>query len=139
MNPKEKGEMTEAKVMSRLVELGVDVFLPFGENGSVDMVVDVCGLQRLQVKTSHYKDTGVIQFNTSSTRNNRTENKGKFDYEGEIDAFLTYCPQTDEYFWVDIEDAPKTAMKIRVEDTSNHQVNGINWAEDYRLRGVVEE
>jgi PD-(D/E)XK endonuclease len=54
-------------------------------------------------------------------------------YQGDADAFLVYCPDTNGVYVVPVEQAPSAAMHLRVEPTVNHQGMRINWARDYEL------
>lgn len=139
MEPKERGVLTEAEVLPKLLERGIDVSQPFGDNCRYDYVLDIGGwLKRVQVKTARKAgDTdGAITFNTQSVKSNINQNRTE-DYVGDIDAFLAYYPDNDTCYWVDIEDAPKTNMYLRLEEPANPSPN-INWAEDYELDNTFD-
>ncbi len=53
MKTTQKGLISEAKVLARLVELGAKVLLPYGHDHPYDIAADVDGrLVRIQVKTA---------------------------------------------------------------------------------------
>jgi hypothetical protein len=66
MNTREKGNLTEAKIMTALVEAGYLVSLPFGEGHKYDFIIDDGqGLHRVQCKTGRVKggslcSTGIV-------------------------------------------------------------------------------
>lgn len=139
MQPKERGVLTEAIVLSRLLEFGVDVSQPFGDNSRYDFIADVDGeLSRVQVKTAReeHSGNGTIVFNTQSVKSNISQNRTE-DYNGDIDAFVAYYPDTDTCYWVDIDEAAKSEMCLRVNEAGNNHPS-INWAEDYELGNVLD-
>jgi PD-(D/E)XK nuclease superfamily protein len=54
-------------------------------------------------------------------------------YEGEIDLFLVYCPQTDRVYALSVDDAAQAEGSLRVDPTANRQSKGIRWAVDHEL------
>lgn len=132
MNTKRKGDVTEASLISKFIEIGLDVYPSFGENSRADMVVDSGELHRIQAKTGRYKN-GKVVFNTEGWWSN-TNNNVRTEYsKSDIDYFAVYCPDTDEHYLVPIEDAPKGDMGLRIEETDNGQTKGVTWASDYVL------
>lgn len=116
MNSSRKGDESEAVVVSELMKLGYSVSIPFGDNDRYDLIVDDGNkLQKVQVKTANYKED-KIQFNCySDTYKNGNRELNHYSEE-EIDAYVVYCSETEDCFWVDVEDAPKTKMMIRFSE-----------------------
>jgi PD-(D/E)XK endonuclease len=54
-------------------------------------------------------------------------------YQGEIELFLVYRPETDRVYALDVEEAASGHATLRVDPTSNGQAKGIRWAADYEL------
>jgi hypothetical protein len=137
MNTKQKGEVSEAKVLSFLSERDVDVFLPFGENVRADMIVlEEHRPERIQIKTGRIKN-GSIRFSCSKINSNRSGST-RTNYEGQIDAFIVYCPDNEGYYYVPIEEANKTNMWLRVDESMAD--NGkVKWADEYQLSDVYEK
>jgi hypothetical protein len=75
---------------------------------------------------------GRICFKTSSTRAN-TLRAFTRAYDGEIDLFLVYCPDTDRVYALDVDEAASSEGVLRVEPTANGQAKGIRWAADHEL------
>lgn len=140
MDTRERGNATEARVIARLVEEGVSVYTPFNDGERADLVVDLSDdLIRVQVKTGRMIDSGSkVCFNTSSTQTYYTEVKKPEPYHQDVDAFIVYTPDLDEYYFVGVDEAPDTAMELRVEEPDN-VVPSINWEEDYLLDGVLPD
>lgn len=136
MNTKDRGELTEAKVKAKLIEEGLTVLEPVGENNDYDLVVEKNGnFERIQVKTAFEGQVeNTIMFKTCRTRANMSVAEDR-EYD-EVDAFVAYHPETDNYYWVDDKDAPKSKMTLRFEETKNGQKKNVNMAKDYGLSMV---
>jgi hypothetical protein len=131
-HPVDVGQRSEAAIWGRLVRYGYAVLLPCGVNQRYDLVIDDSkGFVRVQCKTGRLKD-GVIEFRTCSTRSN-TRSAMARDYVGEIDLFAVYCPENDGVYLVPSEEAPRRAMRLRVEKTRNRQSKCVRWAREYEL------
>lgn len=97
-NPKAVGELAEAKILSRLIEIGRIVLIPFGNNQRYDLVVDdgAGTFVRGQCKSSTYT-RGCITFGTVS-RNGFTGVRRS--YEGQIDVFWVFSPELKKVYEV---------------------------------------
>ena len=80
MNTKNIGNIGEAKALAKFVELGIQVYLPFGDNERSDLIADFGGkLNRIQVKTSVKTENGTVLFDlTSSTMHRKNGVKHKY-------------------------------------------------------------
>lgn len=134
MDTKQRGEVSEAKVLAHLKSIGLTVLTPFGDNAKYDLVCDTDdGFVRVQVKTGKLQDNGAIIFNTA-TRGHNMEDAYQKEYDSnDIDVFVVFCPQVDEYYAVDVEDAPSSQMSLRVEPPGNGQTKGVNMAKEFDL------
>lgn len=131
MNTKDKGDVTEAMVLSALVKAGKTVLKPWGDNKRYDLVIDE-GDQfvRIQCKTGRLRDGSVI-FKAASFQTNRGNNVVKKDYIGQADKFGVYCPDNGKVYLVPV--VLKSEVALRVEPTSNNQRKRIRWAKDYEI------
>ena len=113
MNTKSVGELTEAKIIVKLLELGYVCSKPFGDNARYDLIVDDgLRLSRVQIKTGRVREGSVI-FNVTSA--NRYTNK---HYKGQIEAFVVFVPEINKYYWIPIEDTGKSKMQFSLN--GNH-------------------
>ena len=101
-NHKAIGEHSEAIIRAKLVEVGYGVFIPLGDNLRCDLIIEDAegSFWRVQCKTGWLENEGAfIEFATASsyyhTRAGKTSH-GRKDYQGEIDYFAVYCPDTKE-------------------------------------------
>ncbi|MDG5820052.1 group I intron-associated PD-(D/E)XK endonuclease [Natronococcus sp. A-GB7] len=130
-NSKERGDKTEIKVASRLIETGYSVSIPFGDNDKYDLVVDDgTTLYRVQCKTAWQNKSQTIRFNTHS----QTTKDGDYHeqtYQEAIDAFCVRYPKTDQLYWIPVDEATTQKMELRFDAAIDHP--SINWAIDYEF------
>ncbi|QLG60675.1 group I intron-associated PD-(D/E)XK endonuclease [Halorarum salinum] len=99
----EKGDHTEAVVISELKRRGVSVCAPFGDNDRYDLIAESAeSLFRLQVKTGWLREV-VVEFSGQSQHVNAAGNTYK-PYEDDVDFFVVYCHELDSMYLV-AEDA----------------------------------
>ncbi|WP_440772023.1 group I intron-associated PD-(D/E)XK endonuclease [Natronorubrum sp. DTA28] len=134
-NSKQVGDETESRALTKLLECGYSVSIPFGDNDRYDLVVDDGGdLYRVQCKTGWPNKTETMRFNTHS----QTTRDGSYHeetYHGEVDAFLVYYPKNDTFYWIDTADATGQKMELRFESEIDHP--SINWADTYEFDGTI--
>lgn len=128
MNPKAKGEISEAKVLAALVSHDYPVSIPFGNNQRYDLIVDVEGeLLKVQVKTCNWRN-GCVEFCASSKNGFTGERR---QYAGDVDLFLVYSPHLDEVLALPVE--AKHVVTLRVDPPKGGATGGVRWATDYKF------
>lgn len=133
-NPSRKGDETEAVVLGRLMNHGVSISVPFGDSDRYDLIADDgTRLYRVQCKTGSWVN-GSVRFNLYTSTVN-AEGRVDSDYTAEeIDTYAVHSAETDEVYWVPIEETGKGEMRLRVDDPHPKAPRSkINWADDYRL------
>ncbi|MBA2851809.1 hypothetical protein HNP86_001968 [Methanococcus maripaludis] len=137
INSKSVGNLGEAKVLCKFVELRIPVYVPFGDNEKADLVADFGGkLQRIQVKTSIKAEDGKMIFDLTSTlTKNKKYIRRKYE-DGEIDYFALYNVTRDKIYLVPYSE-PKTVMFIRYEQPKNRQSKKVHLEEDYLIDNVL--
>ena len=116
MTTKQIGNIGEAKVLSKLVEMQIPVYLPFGDNEKADLVAEFNGkLQRIQVKTSEKAEDGKMIFSLVSSTEHRKQGTKHLYTSEEIDYFALYNIERDKLLLISIqeEDLPSTCVTIR--------------------------
>jgi hypothetical protein len=129
----EVGQRSEAVIQAELVRRGYRVLIPFGINHRYDLVLD-CGQRfvRVQCKTGRLRG-GAVRFNAQSVRVN-TRRAYFRGYQGQIDLFLVYCPDTGKVYAIPIEEAgDQTEVVLRVDRPANNQQRRVRWAHEYEL------
>lgn len=126
----QKGDVSEACVLSRALVLGYTVSLPFGSDSRYDMIFDIDGtLNKVQVKTGRFQE-GVILFNVTSVNGRvRKTNQRKYT-DDEIDLFAVYCSELAQSYLIPVNEA---SGQLRVEKPNNNQQRNIMWAKDFEF------
>lgn len=130
------GKLGEAKVLAKFTELGIQVYLPFGEGSSVDLIAEFNGkLNRIQVKSTEKENNGTLVFSICSTTIQKDRKIQKHIYSAdEIDYFALYSSITDEVYLLPIEEAPTKKFSLRYKEPYNSKSHK---AEDYLLTKIL--
>jgi hypothetical protein len=137
-HPKAIGDRTQLTIMLALQDADLAVYLPFGENTRCDLIIDDgVSLSRVQCKTGRLR-LGSIRFAVCSCYgHHRNPEESRRTYQGQIEFFAVYCPETQGVYLVPIEDVPlKTAATLRVGPARNRQKRNIRPAADYEIAKV---
>ena len=138
MNTKRIGNIGEAKVLCKFVELGIPVYIPFGDNEKADLIADFNGkLNKIQIKTSQKAEDGKMIFDLTSSTLHRKNGEKHIYTNNEIDYFACYNIARDKIFLVNINDAPNTAITIRYEKSKNNQTQGIKFEQEYLIDNIL--
>lgn len=131
MQTREKGNLSEAKILAAFVAAGYLVSVPFGAGHKYDFAVDdTQSLSRVQCKTGRVKN-GVLIFNAYSMSGNGSV---KMSYRGMADVFAILNPVDDSVYLVPVNEVGVTEVSLRLAPTINKQGHGIKWAEFYILK-----
>lgn len=131
LTSKQKGNLTELKCISAFYELGYQCSIPYGENSRYDFIADVNGkLLKIQCKTSHEVESGVIEFSCRSCRSNTQSNLQRKYTANEVDYFCTYWDNM--CYLVPINEC-SVSKKLRFIPPKNGQKVGITFASNYEL------
>lgn len=106
MNGKTVGDIGEAKVLCEFIELGIQVYLPYGENSKVDIVANFNNkLNKIQVKTcSHTIDDGKYNVYLKNTSLRSDGNSVvSLPTKEDIDFFAIYCLEREKPILVPFE------------------------------------
>jgi hypothetical protein len=133
MNSKKIGNIGEAHALAKLVELGIPVYVQFGDNEAADYIILIKGKPlKIQVKTSTTYDGEKVIFDLSSSTMHRKNGVKQMYSTEEVDAFICYDVQTKNlYVFKNVGNM--TAIRIRYSETKNNQKKNINYYEDFLL------
>lgn len=134
MTTKQMGNIGEAKVLSKFVEMQIPVYIPFGDNEKADLIADFNGkLQRIQVKTCEKAEDGKMIFSLVSSTEHRKQGTKHHYTSDEIDYFALYNIERDKLFLISIteENLPTTAVTIRYIKPKNNNQYKIFMENDY--------
>ena len=134
MSTKRKGNIGEAKVVADLLEQGIEVALPFGDNLPFDLVAVGTDfrLWKVQVKFARaYHD--VIRVKNWRQSENTQRRYERIYTPAQVDVFAVYCPDTDQVYYVARDEVgERTTFYLRIAPTKNQQEAGVHWGENCR-------
>jgi hypothetical protein len=130
MQTREKGTLTESKILAAFVEAGYLVSLPFGDGHKYDLVIDDGRrVQRVQCKTGRVRNGGLL-FNACSFSGNAGTRR---DYKDAAELFAVLNVETGDVYVIPVEEVGHTVACLRLSPTLSGQSKGIRWAENYLL------
>ena len=138
MNTKSIGNIGEAKVLAKFVELGIPVYLPFGDNEKADLIAEFNGkLNKIQVKTSIKAEEGKMIFDITSLTQHRKNGVKHIYTSDEINYFACYNIERQCILLFKVDEVPNTTITVRYEKPKNGQISGIRFEEDYLIDKIL--
>lgn len=150
-NTSQHGLEGHTAVLNKLVQLGFEVLLPWGEHLGYDLayyetseerhfgffVHQDSYLVRIQCKVAWLSDDGnYLIFNTSTVSAGGRDKwkKKKTGYEGRAEYFGVYSPHTHKIYRVSVSEAPgASSMRLRLQPAKNNQEKNVKWASNYEI------
>ena len=132
MHKKDQGKLGESAVISQSLQNGCEVFVDFGDNSKVDLILNTAqGLVKVQVKCYTPTKGCVEVYFTKSGPNYR------FRYEeSQIDYFaVVNAEDITQIAWLKASDVLaqySRSCALRLEPTKNNQSTGVVWFKDYQ-------
>lgn len=132
---KDKGDLAVAKAIAHLLEHGIRVCLPLSEHLPFDLIAvmpDMVTLKRVQVKYRTLEN-GYVPFSfRSNYYNSKRIYTVKVDLK-QLDAYATFCPETDTVYYLRVDEIPTNAaaLRLRVTPPKNGQKKGIWLAQEH--------
>ena len=142
-DPNRIGAISQAQVMAALVEAGKIVLIPTVNVKAYDLVIEDEGrFLRVQCKTGRLF-RGAVCFRPHRLRAARRETgwvRRTKAYNGDVDCFGVYCPETRATYLVPIGDVTgKRACTLRLTPAKNQQSRRIRWARTYEILPAVAD
>lgn len=139
METKRLGNIGEAVAISSFVKHCIPVYIPFGDDEKVDLVVDFNGkLNKIQVKTSEKANDGKMIFDLTSSTSHRSNGRKHKYTPDEIDYFFCYNIERDKSFLIKAPDPPLSAITIRYGTSKNNQVKNVNPEDKFSFENVIK-
>lgn len=139
MNSKRIGNIGEAKVLAKFVEMGIPIYIPFGDDEKADLIAEFDGkLNKIQVKTSVKSKNGCSIFDLTSSTAHRTNGERRKYLNSEIDYFALYSLDRDKIYLMKVPDDPMSAITIRFEDTKSGMKSRVNYESDFLIENVLK-
>lgn len=129
---KQLGELSQAHITARLLEVGHTVLTPYGDSSRYDLVIeDVEGqFWRVQCKTAWMENEDTsIQFAATSLRTRSTNGKVKYSragYVGQVEYFAVYSHELRKTYFIPTSHIGNTnRMRLRLTPSKNNQEKGV--------------
>jgi hypothetical protein len=137
MNSSQIGNIGEVKVLSKFVELGVPVYLPYGDGYEIDMIAIFNDkTNRIQVKTTEkIHDNGVMQWKITK-QDGYHGSRTKYN-EGVIDYFALYCIEANVLCLVPFEDARMGLISIRLDSYEGIRSSTMRFVKDFQFEKFI--
>lgn len=124
------GDKTLAKVITRFLDHGYFVSIPWSAASPYDIIVDIGDkLLKVQVKTARIR-RGCVEFALFSV--NGTARKAVL-YGNKVDYIAAYCPENEKFYFINIAEFNTTKAFLRLTTPKNNMVKGVRWAKHYEL------
>lgn len=109
------GDIGEAKVLSKFVELGIEVYIPFSNSNRCDLIANLeGGLQRIQVKSSLKIHKGRYRIKLVKDYSRKSGDKKHIYSREDIDFYALYNIERDKVLLLPVEIAPTHNITIEV-------------------------
>ena len=140
MTTKQIGNIGEIKTIAKFVELGIPIYLPFGDNEKSDIVAEFGGkLNRIQVKTSCKAEDGKMVFSIVSSTVHRQNGVKHIYTNDEIDYFALYNIERDVVLLISVNEPelPKSSITVRYTQPKTTNQYKLFMEDDYLLEKTV--
>ena len=128
------GEISEAAIITRFLQLGYVVLMPYGGNQRYDLVIeDADGkFWRIQCKTAWIDEDGTtLVFNTANS-NVTGENRKLRHYRDQCDYFAVYCEKLNKVYLIPVDQVGTAKAHLRLTPVKKNQ-GRVRWAKDYEF------
>ncbi|MBO0795167.1 MAG: hypothetical protein J2P36_30085 [Ktedonobacteraceae bacterium] len=122
------GDISEAAIITRLLQVGYEVLIPFGKNHRYDLIIENSEgkLWRVQCKTGWLnKERSAIKCATASSYNHTVKNKGWRHYRGQVDYIAIHVEQLGKVYFVPVDEVGTTQVVLRLNPTKNNQEKNV--------------
>jgi hypothetical protein len=142
-DPNRIGAISQAKILAALTAAGKVVLIPCVSVRPYDFAIEDDGqFYRVQCKTGRLL-RGAVCFRPHRLRAAKRETgweRRVTDYQGEIDYFAVYSPETEGVYLVPIGSVTTPRFcSLRVSPAKNNQSKRVRWASDYLVTPLVVE
>jgi PD-(D/E)XK endonuclease len=133
------GDISEAAIITRFLQLGYVVLTPYGGNQRYDLVYDLViedaegQFWRIQCKTGRIDESGTVLKFSTSISNVTGKNRQPRNYRGQCDYFAVYNEKLNKVYLIPVDQVGITIASLRLLPSKNNQDKYMLWAKDYEL------
>ncbi len=129
------GEISEAAIITRFLQLGYVVLTPYGGNQRYDLIIEDTDRQlwRVQCKTAWIDENDtVLKFDTAN--HNVTGKKRDWrHYREQCNYFAVFCEKLGKIYLIPVDEVGTTRASLRLMPAKNGQEKHVRWAKDYEI------
>ena len=131
------GNIGQAYVIAKFVELGIPVYTPVGEGYPTDLIADFKGkLNKIQIKTT--EDLHDDSYMVWKITHQQGYHGKRIKYTNqEVDYFALYCIETKSLYLVPYEKANTNELIIRLDSYKGTRTKTMKFESDYRFENFV--
>ena len=131
------GNIGQAFVIAKFIELGIPVYTPMGEGYPTDLIADFKGkLNRIQVKTTeNLHDDSYMTWKITHQQGFHG-NRIKYTKE-EVDYFALYCLETKGLYLVPYDKAKTNELVIRLDSYEGVRTKVMKFESEYKFENFV--
>ncbi|HYT45431.1 MAG TPA: group I intron-associated PD-(D/E)XK endonuclease [Methylomirabilota bacterium] len=129
------GEISESAIITRFLQLGYKVFIPYGGKQRYDLVIEDEDGQcwRVQCKTGRIQDNGTVVAFDTANHNVALKNSQWRPYRGQCNYFAVYCEELNKVYLILVDEVGNSRANLRLVPAKNNQEKNVRWAKDYEL------
>lgn len=129
------GEISEAAIITRFLQLGYVVLTPYGGNQRYDLVIEDAEGQfwRIQCKTGRIDESGTVLRFSTSISNVTGKNRQPRNYRGQCDYFAVYNERLNKFYLIPVDQVGINGASLWLAPSKNNRDKNKLWARDYEL------
>lgn len=132
------GNIGQAFVVAKFIELGIPVYTPVGEGYPTDLIADFKGkLNRIQIKTTENLHDDCYMTWKITHQCGYHGNRIKYTKE-EVDYFALYCLETKGLYLVPYEKAKTNELTIRLDSYEGVRTKTMKFEAEYQFENFVQ-
>lgn len=135
LDTKRIGDISESAIITRFLQLGYTVLIPYGKSQRYDLVIEDADGQfwRVQCKSAWLDESGTaLKFDTAN-HNVTGSNRQMRHYRGQCDYFALYCAKINKAYLIPVSEVGITRAHLRLTLPKNKNQYGYRMASDYEL------
>ena len=131
------GNIGQAAVINKFVELSINVYLPFGDGYVVDLIAEWNNkLHKIQVKTTEFAKDSLMTWKLCKQEG---FHGAKIPYsKEEVDYFALYCIETKTLCLVPFDNLP-LLFSIRLDSYKGKKYKTMRFESDFSFEKIINK
>lgn len=131
------GNIGQAAVINKFVEMGINVYVPFGDGCVVDLIAEWNNkLHKIQIKTTESIKDSLMTWRLCKQEGYHGI---KVPYlKDEVDYFALYCIETKTLCLVPFDNVPLT-FSIRLDSYEGRRYKNMHFESDFSFEKIINK